>query len=102
MFINYSCKYHEILGYDHDMYVMKYVGMLRIYISQMNIRSAEYIYISIKYSIRSTKNRYIYDIQKVPILARCNIVFKDFSYDVCIGYIHPKQLISNVDMFVFF
>ena len=42
---NYSCKYHEILGYDHDMYVMKYVGMLRIYISQVIIRSAEIRYI---------------------------------------------------------
>ena len=49
MFTNYSCKYHEILGYDHDMYVMKYVGMLRIYISQVSMRSAE--------------NRYIYKVQ---------------------------------------
>ena len=45
MFTNYSCKYHEILGYDHDMYVMKYVGMLRIYISQVSMRSAENRYI---------------------------------------------------------
>ena len=44
-FTNYSCKYYEILGYDHDMYVIKYVCMLGIYISQMNIRSAENIYI---------------------------------------------------------
>ena len=30
MLTNYSCKYNEILGYDNDMYIMKYVGILRI------------------------------------------------------------------------
>ena len=30
MLTNFSCKYNEILGYDHDMYIMKYVGILRI------------------------------------------------------------------------
>ena len=51
---NYSCKYHEILGYNHDMYVMKYVGILRIYISQVSMRSAE--------------NRYIYKVQYIGVL----------------------------------
>ena len=45
MFTNDSCKYHEILGYDHDMYVMKYVCMLSIYISQVSMKSHEIRYI---------------------------------------------------------
>ena len=47
MFTNYSCKYQNIFGCDDDMYVMKYVGMLRIYIPEVSMRSAEnrYIYI---------------------------------------------------------
>ena len=49
MLTNYSCRYPEICDYDHDMYVMKNVDMLRIYISQVSIRSAE--------------NRYIYKVQ---------------------------------------
>ena len=96
MFTNYSCKYHEILGCDHDMYVMKYVGMLRIYIPEVSMRSAKNRYISIKYSILSANNTYIYEVWKVLAPAKCHIVFKCFSYDVFMGYIHLKQLISKV------
>ena len=60
MFTNYSCKYHNIFGCDDDMYVMKYVGMLRIYIPEVSMRSAEKRYIYIKYSIPSGNNTYIY------------------------------------------
>ena len=49
LFTNNYSKYHEILRYDHDMYVMKYVCMLRIYISQVSTLSAQ--------------NRYIYKVQ---------------------------------------
>ena len=49
MFTNYSCKYHQICQNDHDMYVMKYIGMMRIYISQVSTMSAQ--------------NRYIYKVQ---------------------------------------
>ena len=49
LFTNNYSKYHEILRYDHDMYVMKYVCMLRIYISQVSTMSAQ--------------NRYIYKVQ---------------------------------------
>ena len=49
MLTNNTFKYHEIHEYDHDIYIMKYVDMLRIYISQVSIRSAE--------------NRYIYKVQ---------------------------------------
>ena len=49
LFTNNNCKDHEILGYDHDMYVMKYVGILKIYISQVSTMSAQ--------------NRYIYKVQ---------------------------------------
>ena len=49
MLTNYTCKYHEICRYDHAMYIMRYVGMMRIYISQVCMRSAE--------------NRYIYKVQ---------------------------------------
>ena len=71
MFTNYSCKYHEILGYDHDMYVMKYVCMLRIYISQVSMNSAEirYIYkvhyegvIRIYVSIKYRKFQFLLDV----------------------------------------
>ena len=33
----------------------------------------------------SAQDRYIYTVQKVPVLARCTIVFKCFSYDVFMG-----------------
>ena len=46
---NYTYKYHEICKYDHDMHTIRYVGMLRIYISQVRTRSAQ--------------NRYIYNVQ---------------------------------------
>ena len=75
---------------------MKYVGMLRIYISQVSIRVVRYI--SIKYIYIRI---YIYKVQKVPVLARCNILLKCFSYDVFMGYIN-KQLISKVNIFVLF
>ena len=45
MLQNYTCKYHEIGRYDDDMYVKRYVGMLRIYIYEVSIRSADNIYI---------------------------------------------------------
>ena len=78
--------------YDHDMYIMRYVGILRMYISQVNIRVLS-THISIKYSIPSSKNRYIYKVWTIPFPSRCNILVKCFSYDVFIGYIHAKQLI---------
>ena len=46
---NFTCKYHEMYQYDNDIYIMTYVGMLRIYISQASMRSAH--------------NRYIYKVQ---------------------------------------
>ena len=49
----------------------------------------------------SAQDRYIYKVWKGPVPARCNIVFKCFSYDVFMGYIHPKQLISQVDILYF-
>ena len=42
---NYTCKYHEICQYDHDIYVMTYIHMLRIYMSQASVRSAHNIHI---------------------------------------------------------
>ena len=42
---NYTCKYHEICQCDHDIYVMTYIGMLKIYMSQANMRSAHNIHI---------------------------------------------------------
>ena len=49
MLQNYTCKYHKIGRYDDDMYIKRYVGMLRIYVSEVSIRSVDNIYISIKY-----------------------------------------------------
>ena len=51
LFTNYSFKYHNIFGCDDDMYVLKYVGMLRIYIPEVSMRSHEkrYIY-KVQYS----------------------------------------------------
>ena len=49
MLTNYTYKYYEICQYDHNMYVIRYVCMLRIYISQVSTMSAQ--------------NRYIYKIQ---------------------------------------
>ena len=51
MLKNYTCKYHEIGRYDDDMYVKRYVGMLRIYIYEVSIRSADNIYI---YKVQKT------------------------------------------------
>ena len=42
---NYTCKYHEICQYDDDIYVMTYIHMLRIYMSQASVRSAHNIHI---------------------------------------------------------
>ena len=75
---------------------MKYVNMIMIYTSWYMKLCWEYISlkwawgvltidISIKYSIMSAQDRYIYTVQKVPVLARCTIVFKCFSYDVFMG-----------------
>ena len=60
---NYSCMYHEIHQYDHDMYVMTYVCMLRIYISQVSIRSSEIRYIYKVDIVRSDQNRCICKVQ---------------------------------------
>ena len=49
MLTNYTYKYYDIYTYDHDMYVITYVNMLKIYISQVNTMR--------------TCNRYIYKIQ---------------------------------------
>ena len=36
MLTNYTCKYHDLCRYDYGMYVKRYVGMLRIYLSSMH------------------------------------------------------------------
>ena len=45
MLKNYTRKYHKIGRYDDDMYIKRYVGMLRIYIYEVSSRSAENIYL---------------------------------------------------------
>ena len=45
MLKNYTCKYHKIGRCDADMYVKRYVGVLRIYIYEVSSRSAENIYL---------------------------------------------------------
>ena len=42
--------------------------------------------------MKSDKNICIYKVQKVPVLARCNILLKCFSYDVFMGYINWKAV----------
>ena len=41
MLTNYTSKYHYLCRYDHDMYIKRYVGILRIYISKVCIKSGE-------------------------------------------------------------
>ena len=49
MLTNYTYKYDDVCLYDHDMYVITYVLMLKICISQV--------------STMRTHNRYAYKIQ---------------------------------------
>ena len=42
---NYTCKYHEIHQYEDNIYIMTYIGMLRIYMSQASMRSVHNIHI---------------------------------------------------------
>ena len=41
MFTNYTSKYHYLCRYDYDMCIKRYVGILRIYISKVCIKSGD-------------------------------------------------------------
>ena len=45
MLKNYTCKYHKIGRCDDDMYIKRYVGMLRIDVYEVSNSSAENIYL---------------------------------------------------------
>ena len=72
MLTNYTCKYCEICRYDHDMYIMRYVHILRIYISQISMRSAE--------------NRYIYIIYIYIYILKSSCIFRVLRIDTSIQY----------------